>query len=335
MRYGIWNNKGGVGKTFLSFTIALEYAHRNPEKRVVLVDMCPQANLSEIVLGGNGKGSKNLEGILVQSKRATVGGYFDERIVSPHQTTGNETSYALQANHYNKNLPSNVYIICGDPSLEIQAQVINQIGSQTLPPDTWGNVHLWLKDLVVAVTRKFGESTQVFIDCNPSFAAYTELAIVASEKLIVPCSCDGSSARAIRNIADLLYGINVSPYGDKVFSKVCEANNIGLPVIQAVILNRSTQYSQRASKAFRAMFEEIKNVTKAFYAKAPQAFPSSGPRFMDVPDSHSVAIVSSHLGVPLHSITPGRYEVHDENPQVNSEPLDRYKESIDALYKML
>jgi len=54
MRYGIWNNKGGVGKTFLSFILGAEYANMHKESQVILVDMCPQANLSEIILGGNG-----------------------------------------------------------------------------------------------------------------------------------------------------------------------------------------------------------------------------------------------------------------------------------------
>ncbi len=335
MRYAIWNNKGGVGKTFLSFTIGCEYAHRNPDAKVLFVDMCPQANLSEILLGGNGEGSRSLEAILSEKARQTIGGYFDERINSPQKMTGDETSYTIQLNKYNSNLPDNTYLICGDPSLELQAQVVNQIGSQTLPQNSWKNVHNWLKDIVLAQVAKFGKDTHVFIDCNPSFSAYTELALLASEQLIVPCSCDGSSARAIKNIADLLFGANDSPYGDKVFSKVCNANGMPLPVIHSIILNRSTQYSDRASKAFRAMFEEIQNVTNNFYRRMPEAFPSGGPKFLDVPDSHSVTIVSSHLGKPLHSITPGRYAVHDENPQVNSEPLDRYKEAIGNLYNSL
>ena len=52
MRYAIWNNKGGVGKSFLSFILGTEIAKRNSAGRVILVDMCPQANLSEVVLGG-------------------------------------------------------------------------------------------------------------------------------------------------------------------------------------------------------------------------------------------------------------------------------------------
>ena len=57
MIYATWNNKGGVGKTFLTFMMAGEYTHNNPKKKVVAIDLCPQANLSEIILGGNGKGS--------------------------------------------------------------------------------------------------------------------------------------------------------------------------------------------------------------------------------------------------------------------------------------
>ena len=55
-RYAIWNNKGGVGKTFLAFVLGTEIAKRDSDEKVILVDMCPQANLSEIVLGGNQKG---------------------------------------------------------------------------------------------------------------------------------------------------------------------------------------------------------------------------------------------------------------------------------------
>ena len=59
MRYAIWNNRGGVGKSFLTFVLASEYARQNLDRRVVVVDMCPQANVSEIVLGGNARGLRS------------------------------------------------------------------------------------------------------------------------------------------------------------------------------------------------------------------------------------------------------------------------------------
>lgn len=76
------------------------------------------------------------------------------------------------------------------------------------------------------------------------------------------------------------------------------------------------------------MFDEIKRTTTLFYERNPQCFTASGPQFIDMPDNHSVAIVSSHLGRPLHNITQGQYEVYDVTPQINSEPLVRYKDAM-------
>jgi cellulose biosynthesis protein BcsQ len=183
MRYAVWNNKGGLGKSFLSFVLGTEIARRNPEQPVILVDMCPQANLSEIVLGGNGSGARALEELLkVGHARKTIGGYFDARISQPQTMIGTEAEYLLRAAEFNKNLPANLYLIAGDPSLELQAQVINQIGQQAPPIDSWANVHRWLLDLVIACSKKLGSVDEVttIIDCNPSFAAYTELAMVAA-----------------------------------------------------------------------------------------------------------------------------------------------------------
>ena len=90
VRYSLWNNKGGVGKTFLSFMLSSEYALRHPEKRVLVVDMCPQANF-EIFLGGNGSGAEVLETLI--KKEQTVGSYINLRIGSPHKLTGRESEF--------------------------------------------------------------------------------------------------------------------------------------------------------------------------------------------------------------------------------------------------
>ncbi len=330
MRYAIWNNKGGVGKSFLSFVLGTEIANQNPEEHVILVDMCPQANLSEIILGGNGNGAEILEELLQESNRLTVGGYFDARISSPHQITGRESRYLQQASDFNPELPDNLSLIVGDPSLEIQAQVISQIGSQTLPMNSWESVHKWLLDLVIACVNSTGtKHTTVLIDCNPSFSAYTELAMMTAELLIIPCSSDGSSARAINNVGALLYGID-APNTAVSFKAEAGKYGMSLPRVHSVLFNRSTIYNRKASKAFQAMFDEIKERVEALKSEAPQHFVGN-LKFHDVPDTHSVAIVCSHLGLPLYALHPGPQEVHDARSQVNEVPLKRYKDSIASL----
>jgi chromosome partitioning protein len=334
MRYAVWNNKGGVGKSFLSFVLGTEVAHRRPDENVIVVDMCPQANLSEIILGGNGTGAEALAKVLAGKPRKTVGGYFDARIDSPQKSTGTETKFLIRGHDYNGNLPKNLWLIAGDPSLELQAQVISQIGGQTLPQDSWKNVRNWLNDLITACISQLGDDSnvKVFIDCNPSFAAYTELAMMAAERLIIPCSSDGSSARAIDNVGSLLYGIGVgNAYGEVDFKAKADKFKMKLPLIHSVLLNRSTQYNKKASKAFGAMFEEIQGRTKKLKKADQTRFVDGKINFQEVPDNHSVAIVCSHLGKPLYKITSGHYQVHDTRPQVNDEPLDRYKEAVDTL----
>ena len=58
--YAIWNNKGGVGKSYLTFQIACEYAQTHPEQPVLVIDLCSQANASGMLLGGIIKGEQKL-----------------------------------------------------------------------------------------------------------------------------------------------------------------------------------------------------------------------------------------------------------------------------------
>jgi len=337
MQYAIWNNKGGVGKSFLTFIIGSEFALKHSKTRVVIMDLCPQANVSEMVLGGNGVGAKRLASLLEATPRRTIGGYFDERISSPQKSTGKEASYLLSNKEIrNGNLPVNLYLVAGDPSLEIQAQAINQISAQTLPTDSWRNVHSWLTDLIDGIKAEIGDDTVFFIDCNPSFAAYTELAVLAAERLIVPCTADGSSARAIDNIGRLVYGKNVPTIYQTVnFSERAQKNGFKLPPIHIVFLNRSTQWDKKASKAFRAMLEEIKRRTEKLEKQGVQFSSDPGQRFIDVPDAHTVSVVCSHEGISLSNLKMGPHRIDEETVQVNPDPLDRYKLSINKVIDLL
>ena len=48
--YGLWTNKGGVGKTTLTVHLSTMYAKLFPTKKVVVVDVCPQGNISSTLL---------------------------------------------------------------------------------------------------------------------------------------------------------------------------------------------------------------------------------------------------------------------------------------------
>ena len=194
-----WNNKGGTGKTSLAFQTVCEYAMQHPEKRVLVIDVCPQANLSELLLGGLVQGGSNmllqLQGM---NPRATIGGYFQLRLPSPYSVpTFNPFDYISHAHEFNSYVSDNIDLLCGDALLELQSNAISTLANNQIPgTNTWIAIIDWINDFISATNSTYDV---VFIDANPSFSMYTQIAIAASIKVILPVMADDSSRRAIQN----------------------------------------------------------------------------------------------------------------------------------------
>ena len=109
--YSIWNNKGGVGKSYLTFQIASEYAIQNPDKKVLVIDLCPQANSSSMLLGGMVNGERVLNAIHSVMPRNTISGYVEDRILSPYvNLEANEARVSMRIIDSNDNLRRNELI---------------------------------------------------------------------------------------------------------------------------------------------------------------------------------------------------------------------------------
>src|SRR5580693_5078995 len=124
--YAFWNNKGGVGKSFLCFVAATEYAHRHPEIDVYVIDLCPQANVSETLLGNYDTRSAVLESKLRASPRATVAGYLEARLSSPFRMIEDIGLFLTEPFKTNPDIPKNLLLVCGDNLLEILSEAIRQ-----------------------------------------------------------------------------------------------------------------------------------------------------------------------------------------------------------------
>src|SRR4051794_31404063 len=114
MVYGFWNNKGGTGKTSLCFQAICSYANANPDEKILAIDVCPQANLSELLLGGlTNHGSTNLLSRQGEIPRATIAGYFQERLPSPYSPPSVvQDDFISTPTDYNEAIPENVDLIC-------------------------------------------------------------------------------------------------------------------------------------------------------------------------------------------------------------------------------
>jgi cellulose biosynthesis protein BcsQ len=105
--YSFWNNKGGVGKTFLCFIAASEYAHRHPESDVYVLDMCPQANLSEMLTGGYASSPQALSDLMGKQPRGTIAGYLEARLNSPFRMIDDVSPFVSRPHDLNKKIPDN------------------------------------------------------------------------------------------------------------------------------------------------------------------------------------------------------------------------------------
>ena len=94
--------------------------------------------------------------------------------------------YVMNVRKFNEYVPPNLYLVVGDEELEIQASRVSN-ATNPGPQDAWRIVHIWISDLISDIRKSWNvEDTTVLIDCNPSFTIYTELAMSASDRLIIP-----------------------------------------------------------------------------------------------------------------------------------------------------
>lgn len=341
--YAFWNNKGGVGKSFLGFVASTEYAHQHQGADVYVIDLCPQGNISETLLGGFDVDAKALNKLISATPRRTVAGYIEERLSSPFKMINDIDRFISYPYEFNNKIPKNLWLVCGDNLLEILSEAIRQASQLSVPTDAWKQVVSWIADLIVALRERSGTRDAVFIiDCNPSFAVYTQLGLAAADNVIVPFTADDSSRRAIENIIALLYGVGDShtqTYARISFAKRAKEEGLGQPKLHTFVSNRVTLYDGKPSKAFQVVSLRVKETVNKIHEKhgdffaVPEQKPSES--FIEVPDYHGACIVSATTGTPLHKLNAGPKDLDGERVQINQEPLDRYRKALQFFVERL
>ncbi|WP_082783719.1 ParA family protein [Acetobacter malorum] len=341
--YALWNNKGGVGKSYLTFQIASEYARTHPNQNILVIDLCPQANSSSMILGGIEEGEKSIEHLSGTTPPSTISGYISDRIISPYVDTHTGANYITQARSLNNAVPSNLYLVCGDEELEMQAARI-QLACSAGPTNSWQIVHTWIRNLIEDVKKSWNQQDiTVFIDCNPSFTVYTELAISSADRLIIPFSADGSSKRAVRSVLSLVYGVIRRPgQVQSQFFRNTQQFRMALPQIYSYVGNRLTQMNSSSATAFRSVVLEIFSEVFRVYQSNPGLFaihPNGSPaptnrntfRSMfeeEINDANTASVVSGALGIPICFLTSGSKKFAGKSCQVNQSQLDKQQPNI-------
>jgi cellulose biosynthesis protein BcsQ len=338
MRYAFWNNKGGTGKTSLAFQAICRYAELNKDKKILTIDCCPQANLSELFLGGlaNKGGDKLLQhhGMV---PRKSIGGYFQIRLPSPYNVPSfNSYDYISKPIEFNPSIPENISIVCGDPLLELQSNAINTLSNTQIPgTDTWVKVIEWIRDFVDPIE---GDFDTIFVDCNPSFSIYTQIALASVDRLILPVMADDSSRRAVQNALSLVYGLKLpSPiYAAYAFYTKLSKASKKVPQVHLIAKNRITQYMGSAS-AYAAVLSSIEKDIEALRATNPGFFTFNdiGDGTVDIRDFQTTGVVAFARGLPFTKLNSGKQSIGGHRVQVKEDYRRNCVKAINHLVSKL
>lgn len=236
--YVVWNNKGGVGKSTITFHMSHQYAAMNPTKKVIVIDMCPQADLSSSYINQN-----KLSEIWNQpiNKRNTIG----TLLLNGAKNCMNEEDQAVEMEPFltqvcsiDRNMPCNLFLICGDPILQ---ELDRFLGSRPISFVNWDEnkynteINMMLKKSVKDYMKRNNQEVSIFIDTNPAFTIYTSIAICGSQRIIIPVKGDDYSKVGVEKLVQLIYGpsqIGIS------FAAIASKLKFDLPKIHLAVANQ-------------------------------------------------------------------------------------------------
>lgn len=321
--YSFYNNKGGVGKTTLCQNAASLYAENNPKKQVLVIDLCPQANISQFFLGGGHSGYQKSQKLQASSSRKNIVGFVDWVLKGNSGFLTTNTQYSIDVSRHNQNISSNLYLIAGDSFLESLSLALNYAVINPANINAWSEYMTAIKRLCRCEFKEDQyESLTVFIDCNPSFSIYTQMGLVSSDYLVVPMMADYSSLEGIKGIMMLLYAeypsVAVKNYADTIitFNRKISEYKLKLPKFYEFVFNNFTS-NLGVAKAFEAVRSDLIdfcfkqwNNSPALFAGTQNAITSrqkwEAAFVSNVKDFHTVGKISSSLGIPLHKIDSKR-----------------------------
>lgn len=242
----MFNNKGGVGKTTLTWNVADALADRG--KRVLLVDFDPQCNLSIAMLGGERFKELVSDVHAGHTVRAFLQGYL--------QNTGPGPISVHSGPHTNEA----VKLVAGDFWLNVYSDALS-VGNDLLTGNGIAKFTA-LRAVETKLKEKGEEFDYVMIDLPPSFGGLVRSSLYSSDYLIIPCTSDTFSEYCIGLIAQMLpqfyadWQNGISRYKQNNYGSK-DYDSLGKPKYAGWIFNGFDTRSEKMLRADKAHHESI------------------------------------------------------------------------------
>ena len=272
MRRVIFNQKGGVGKSSITVNLAAIAAARG--KRTLVIDLDPQCNSSQYLLGEKATHGQN-NPIL----EPNIGNFFAE-ILQAAPSKGLMGGLGNLLKHKEKGLDAYIHPSNFERLMVIPASP--ELGAMEHALQSKHKIFK-LRDALHAISHQFDE---VFIDTPPAFNFYTLSALIAVEKVVIPFDCDVFSSRALMTLLENV----IESQND---------HNANLAV-EGIVVN---QYQNRATLP--------QKVVQDLRDQGLPVFSSMLPSSVIMKESHQLSKPLIHLA-PDHKLTLAFNELYDE-----------------------
>lgn len=184
-----FNNKGGVGKTSLIYHLAWTFA--SLRKRVVIIDLDPQANLTAAFLDED-----TIETIWNQQN---VGSTIYQ-CVKPLTGVGDIIDPVLQ------NIATDLYLLPGDVNLSgyedaLSAEWPNSMGDNNLYRPMRILSSFWQ---VMQIAAAKVQADMILVDIGPNLGAINRSVLLATDYVVIPLGADLFSLQGLKNLGPTL-----------------------------------------------------------------------------------------------------------------------------------
>ena len=173
MKRVIFNQKGGVGKSTIAVNLAAIAAHQG--KRTLLIDIDPQCNSSRYLLGE-----------AARETAPTMAAYFEQMLAF--------TMFPKAAASFVHPTPfENLSIMVAHPEIgELQSKLESR------------HKIYKLRDTLNELAKDYDE---IFVDTPPAYNFFTQSALIAADRCLIPFDCDDFSRQAlytlVNNVAEI------------------------------------------------------------------------------------------------------------------------------------
>lgn len=338
----LFNHKGGVSKTTTTFNLGWSLAGLN--KKVLMVDLDSQCNLTGIILGYSAVDDENMEMFYSSRQNLTMKPIVDALIngMSPDEFIRNENGKPL------KTLNDKLFLLAGHLNVsDLDSQITVSMKIASGVPST-RNIPGNLPKILQEIARK-NNIDYVIYDLSPNVGGLNEIVLMSSDYFIVPTSPDYFCLQAISSLEK-----NIRKW-HKEINRFKEDNNFhessfpihNRPMFIGAIQQRYRPRNEKPAKSFQKWIDTIRSSINKKLVPSLEEIGCAIDRetitrclenselqpydLANVPDFNSLIAISQQLSKPVFFLTDEDIKTVGK---VFGHAEETMKESRDNFYKL-